>query len=82
MDDRNRHLMVLFDKRTTANLVATASLHIILAAGLTRLSAAVQSTFAFSTPTTSRHLVFFLVKKAQSFRQRILHIFSRDVEVV
>ena len=82
MDDRNRHLVVLFDKRTTANLVATASLRIILAAGLTRLSAAVQSTFPFSRLMTSRHLVFFLFKKAQGFRQSILPIFSRDADVV
>jgi len=77
-----RHLVVLFHKRIIANLVATASLHIILAAGLTRLSPAVQNAFAFSRLTTSWRLVFFLFKKAQGFCQRILHIFARDADVV
>jgi len=47
-----RHLMVLFDKRTTANLLPTASLHIILgiytAAGLTKLSAAASGAFTLA----------------------------------
>jgi len=47
-----RNLMVLFDNGTTANLLAAASLHIILAiftgAGLTKLSPTAKGAFALA----------------------------------
>ena len=56
-----RHLMVLFDNGTVTNLLAAASLHIILAmftaAGLTRLSPTVQGPLA---------LAFFQAKEKEA----------------